>query len=217
MIKAVLFDFDDTLGNREAYSHQTYIQRIEELMPDEDPWLKECAVQLCLIYDQHGDVQKSYVRERLLAETGIDLGEDLKAYWAKHQCENAELYPDALPTLLSLRERGYKTGIITNGESHNQHRKIERCGADKAVDVIVVSGDTPYKKPQKEIFVMAAEQLGLACEECAFVGDMFNNDICGAYRAGMKPIWIWPHGDRYASFADVLQIRHLSDLLGIFK
>ena len=215
-IKAILFDFDDTLGNREEYSHRTYIQRINEKAPDADPWLKEIAVQSALIYDQHGEARKSYVREQVLAKTGIDLGEDFTSYWAHHQCENALLYDDAMPTLRELKNRGYLLGILTNGDSYCQHRKVERCGLEEIMDAITVSGDTDTAKPDPEIFRMTAEKLGVRPEECAFVGDMYSRDIYGAHLAGMEPVWIWPHGTRFTSLDEVTVIRHLSDLTDLY-
>ena len=216
MIKAILFDFDDTLGNREEYSHRTYVQRMEEVCPDGDPWLKEVAVQSALIYDQHGEAPKTYVRDRVLETTGIDLGEDFTEYWAAHQCENTVLYDDAVPVLKELRNRGYLLGILTNGESYSQHRKVERCGLTELVDAVTVSGDTDTKKPDPKIFHMTAEKLGLKPEECAFVGDMYSRDVYGAHLAGMKPVWIWPHGDRRTDLDEVIRIRSLSELTNLF-
>lgn len=216
-IKAVLFDFDDTLGDREEYSHRTYVERINEVMPDADPWLKETAVQMALIADQHGDVPKEYVRERLLKLLDVDLGEDFDAYWPRHQCEHVVLYDDAVSTIDELKRRGYLVGILTNGDSYGQHRKIDNSGLRDKMDVITVSGDTDTRKPDPEIFVMTAEKLGLKPEECAFVGDMFRNDVYGAHLAGMLPVWIWPHNSRDVRFSDTLQIHRLSELLDLFK
>lgn len=215
-IKAILFDFDDTLGNREEYSHHTYIQRLDEILPDGDPWLKEVAVQNALIYDQHGEAPKSYVRDMILNGMGIDLGEHFTEYWAEHQCENAVLYDDAMPTLEELKKRGYLLGVLTNGVSYSQHRKVEKCGLVPLMDAVVVSGDTDTKKPDPKIFRMTAEKLGVKPEECAFVGDMYSRDIYGAHLAGMKPVWIWPHGDRYTAMPEVTRIFHLSDLLDLY-
>lgn len=215
-IKAILFDFDDTLGNREEYTHRTYSKRIDEILPDADPWYREQIIQQCLIYDQHGEVRKDYIRGKILEVYGIDLGEAFPAYWADHQWRNAVLYDEAIPVLTELKKRGYKTGVITNGNSFNQHRKVEATGLVQYLDVLVVSGDIDLPKPDPAIFRYGADMLGLKCEECAYVGDMFRNDICGAYGAGMMPVWIWPHNpDRYAD-VPVTKIRTLSDLLDLF-
>ncbi|MBQ9328213.1 MAG: HAD family hydrolase [Solobacterium sp.] len=215
-IKAVIFDFDDTLGNREDYSHRTYIQRIEEVMPDADPWLKETVIQMCLIYDQHGDINKHFVRKRLLETMGIDLGEDIQDYWMSHQCENVVLYPEARSTIEELKARGYLVGVLSNGDSYGQHRKLNRSGIEDLLDVLVVSGDTDTKKPDPKIFIETAEKLGVLPEECIYVGDSFRNDIYGSHLAGMTPVWVWPHGDRYTDL-DILRISKLSELLDVLK
>ena len=216
-IKAILFDFDDTLGDRETYTHRTYCGKMDEILPDMDPWYREAVIQQCLIYDQHGDVPKRYIRDMILEKFGIDFGEDFQDYWRIHQPMNVVLYEDAVDTILELKKRGYKVGILTNGESHSQRSKVVSTGLIDLVDALTISGETDTRKPEPEIFRLTAEKLGLKPEECAFVGDMFKNDVYGAHRAGMLPIWIWPHSVRRFTEVDVLRIQHLSELLDLFQ
>lgn len=216
-IKAVLFDFDDTLGDRERYTHMTYSQRIDTLLPDADPWVREMIIQQCLICDQHGDVPKEYIRDVVLSRTGVDLGDDFSEFWRREQCKNTVLYPDALDTLKQLRKRGYQTGIITNGDAESQRCKVESTIPSELIDVLIISGEAGIRKPEEGIFQIAAAKLGRKTEECAFVGDMFRNDVYGANQAGMMPIWIWPHSkERYAEVS-VTRIHHIHDLLDIFS
>ena len=216
-IKAILFDFDDTLGDRETYTHRTYCGKIDEILPDAEPWYREAVIQQCLIYDQHGDVPKGYIRDMILEKFGIDFGADFPAYWRIHQPMNVVLYEDAIDTILELKKRGYKVGILTNGESDSQRTKVVSTGLIDLIDALTVSGDTNTRKPEPEIFRLTAEKLGLKPEECAFVGDMFRNDVYGAHRAGMLPIWIWPHSERRYAEVDAIRIQHLSQLLDLFK
>lgn len=51
-------------------------------------------------------------------------------------------------------------------------------------------GDYGIQKPDRRIFEIAAERLGLPVSEIAFVGDTFYKDISGAIRAGMMPVWM---------------------------
>ncbi len=51
------------------------------------------------------------------------------------------LLPDAVPVLEELRRQGYKTGVITNGPSRLQHRKLDVSGLRPLLDIAVVSGD----------------------------------------------------------------------------
>ena len=80
-IKAIIFDFDDTLGDREKYSYRTFCEVLDRVCPGLDPWDREMVLQHMMILDQHGEVNRSYVRNGILEKFGIDLGENLHEYW----------------------------------------------------------------------------------------------------------------------------------------
>jgi putative hydrolase of the HAD superfamily len=99
--------------------------------------------------------------------------------------------------LVELRVRGYRLGVITNGEDWSQMRKLRVTGLVSLLDLIVISGNEQIKKPDPQIFLRAAERLAVRPEECAFVGDHARNDIYGAGAVGMRTIWypgdqVWP-------------------------
>lgn len=66
--------------------------------------------------------------------------------------EYSTLFPDAVDTLKALRNKGYLLGIITNGPSVLQNRKLDVCALRPLVDLCVVSGDENLHKPDPEIF-----------------------------------------------------------------
>lgn len=104
------------------------------------------------------------------------------------------IFPDAPKLLTELHKRGIKTGVITNGPSVLQHTKMNNSGLLPYLDILVVSGDYDFAKPQPEIFIYTAEKLGLKPSECIYVGDHPVNDIKGALSAGMKAVrmnWGW--------------------------
>ena len=102
--------------------------------------------------------------------------------------------PDGGPLSSVGRKRGFKTGVITNGPSVLQHTKMENSGLLPYMDILVVSGDLEFAKPQPEIFEYTASKLGLKTEDCIYVGDHPVNDIQGALSAGMHALrmnWGW--------------------------
>ena len=113
------------------------------------------------------------------------------------------------------KQRGYRLGILTNGPSYGQRAKVRKSGLEDLLDAVVVSGETDCAKPDPRIFEMIAEMLSLPTAQCAYVGDMFRNDIYGAHLAGMVPVWFWPHGPREVS-VEVRRIQSLTDLLDLF-
>ena len=215
-IKAVFFDYDNTLGNRYLSSYNTYKELITEYRPDllEDPLLVEALLQDMTTYDQFGNVATDYVLKRVQGKYGITF--DLKdpyRWWNDTHCKNAVLWEDTMPTLEKLKEK-YKLGIITNGDAYGQSTKIRITKLDIIVDDFVVSGEIGIHKPDKRIFETACRRLDVKTEESVYVGDTFGNDILGAVRAGMIPIWIWPDQVR-EMHTEIIRIQKFSDLLDI--
>lgn len=66
--------------------------------------------------------------------------------------EYSTLFSDAVPVLKELRRRGFRLGIITNGPSVQQNRKLDVSGVRPYMDIAVVSGDEQVHKPDPEIF-----------------------------------------------------------------
>ena len=104
------------------------------------------------------------------------------------------IFEHTVPLLKELKKRGLLVGVITNGPSYLQNHKMDESGLREYCDIVVVSGDLGVHKPDKRIFELTAERLGLKCEECVYVGDHPINDIQGALSSGMSAIrmnWGW--------------------------
>jgi putative hydrolase of the HAD superfamily len=95
--------------------------------------------------------------------------------------------------LARVRHR-WRVGIVTNGMSHVQARKIEALGLDVRVDAIVYATDLGPGKPDPEPFLEAARRLNVPVSRCVFIGDDPRCDIAGAIRVGMRVIHV-RHGE----------------------
>lgn len=218
MIKAILFDFDDTLGNREVYAYDAYTEAVNNSVGSDDALLVESMVQSCMIYDQFGNTNKDYVDERIFKQYGVHLAKGeyccFNEWWKHNLNRFATLFDGSKEVLLTLKKRGYKLGVITNGASVSQHGKLQNTGIEELFDVVVVSGDVGIRKPDVRIFELAAKKLNVSCSECVFVGDTFDKDILGASKAGMEPIFIYTHGMRkcMVPFTKISDIKELIEL-----
>lgn len=212
-IKAVFFDFDDTLGDREKYAYDCARKILKENTDISDSILFEAILQDWMLWDEKGNVKKTYVQSMLKKKYGIKLPyDDFDAYWDENLWKYCVPFEDAKDTLEYLQMK-YVLGIITNGPSKGQRNKLVKAGLDGFFDMkyVVVSGDYDYQKPDKRLFLQACSNLGVKPEESVYVGDIYANDILGSYNAGMTPIWIWTAGDRKQS-TSVLTIHRISDL-----
>ena len=100
---------------------------------------------------------------------------------------------DAYDVLETLKTRGFKLGLITNGTERSQMGKIERLDLHAYFETIVISETTGIKKPDPEIFKMALNDLNLKASEAYYVGDHPTNDIAGAETIGITGIWLSGH------------------------
>lgn len=102
------------------------------------------------------------------------------------------LIPDMETTFDYCKSQGIKIGIITNGPALHQQNKIEQLGLHQWIpsENMFISGKEKVAKPDKKIFDLAKDKMGLVSEQVYFVGDSFDNDVIGAKNAGLKSIWI---------------------------
>ena len=94
-------------------------------------------------------------------------------------------FPCTVPTLEILKKRGYRLGIITNGDPLSQNVKIDAAGIRDYFDTILVSKAVGISKPNSEIYELAMEMLGAEKNTTLFVGDNPKTDIMGARNTGI--------------------------------
>ena len=88
-------------------------------------------------------------------------------------------------TLQAARSAGLAVGILTNGPSAWQRRKLELTGIGDDVDAVAISAELGVAKPDPAAFHRACELLGVAPAHTAMVGDSEPFDIAGARAAGL--------------------------------
>ena len=99
-------------------------------------------------------------------------------------------YDFAIPVLKEIKNMGIKTGLITNGTPELQYFKIKSLDMEDCFDEVIVSGETPYEKPDARIFQLMAEKLEIEANEMLYIGDHPLNDIDGSRNAGCIPVWV---------------------------
>lgn len=84
----------------------------------------------------------------------------------------------------AAHEAGVRTGLISNSWGRTIY---DPALMDELFDVVVISGDVGLHKPLPEIYLLAAERLGVPVETCVFVDDLREN-VEGAERVGMTGV-----------------------------
>lgn len=198
MIRAILFDLDNTLLDRSS-GFREFAQRFAGKYADVPQDQRLRWIERLIELDEDGYKNKPQLFRELPEQLPCrnHAGwEELYAFYEREYVQCATPMCGAKELLAALRPY-YRLGIVTNGVDRIQRGKIDIAGIEKWFESIVVSESAGIKKPHPDIFSQALRELGVSPVETLYVGDHPLNDIQGAYFSGMKSIWLkrvqpWP-------------------------
>jgi putative hydrolase of the HAD superfamily len=207
MVRAVLFDLDDTLFDHRGCA-RTALERLhaahacfraatfEQFERCHAELLEELHREVLAGRRRLDDARRERFR-RLFERSGVTPDDELvhgaameyrRGYLAARQ---AIAGAAALLPLVRARAR---VGVVSNNLLEEQREKIRHCELEPHVDVLVVSEEAGVSKPDPRIFHLALERLGCAAGDAVMIGDSWSADIAGARAAGIRPVWFNPLG-----------------------
>jgi putative hydrolase of the HAD superfamily len=228
MIKALLFDFFNTLSHYEPPREQMYIDTCKKhgIHLDKLKLYRSLPYADAMYRDEN---QKSPVTERpekeqmaffihyitvALKGAGVEINDEI-AMEILHKMKTTKwefrLFDDVLPTLKLLRERKFITGLISN-VGQEADRTFSDVGLKQYLDFYVTSFETGHDKPDPEIFLAALEKAGVGPDEALYTGDNYEQDVLGARGVGMQTLLL-DRNDWFSDINDCIRIKDLSEVL----
>ncbi len=218
--KGILFDLWGTLVyNVPRYKREDYDLIAQKIgRPTEEIWKKWGSYSKGAL---RGDLKSGEERARLvLAELGgpPEVAADMAHYEAENLSGKVQFFEGVPEMLASLRQRGYKTCLISNC-NYLTPAVVERLGIPAMLDEVILSCLVNMVKPEKAIYQLAASRLGLPIQDCLFVGDGGDGELDGARDTGCKvalvaqerghayrfPQKVYPYDIRLNKITDLLQ------------
>lgn len=160
----------------------------------------------------HGVVQDVFHRVGMIRKFDDYFEEVFRAFAG---IRGWELYPETREALQSLRKAGFILGIISNFDS----RILTVCTdleIFEYLDSIQISSREGAAKPDPQIFRKALQHHGLLPREAVHVGDSLEDDVRGAGKAGLIPIYLMRDQDQDKP-EGVVSIHNLTEILSWVK
>jgi HAD superfamily hydrolase (TIGR01549 family) len=110
----------------------------------------------------------------------------LRRFWA---LENWAVFPDVVPAIRRLRERGVRVLALSNASSELV-TFLEQIGLAPYLNPMIVSAIEGTRKPDRRIFQRALDRAGVTAGQAVHVGDMYVEDVLGASGLGIRPYLI---------------------------
>lgn len=178
MVKAVIFDLDDTLISERQYIESGF-RHIAKILSSRLGKDEEIAFQLLL--QLLGENPKN-VFNRFLDKIGVSCSEkfirELVEEYRSH-VPTIDLFDDVLLCLEFLRKKEIKLGIITDGHSTGQKQKLNAIKAYNYFDEIIITDElgTEFWKPHPRSFEIMRTRLNVKFDEMFYVGDNPEKDF----------------------------------------
>ena len=193
MIKAVIFDFDNTLMDFMKMK-QAAVESAAAAMIDAGlPYAKQEMVdKIYKVYWKEGIEDQNIFDKVLMKEFGkIDykiLASGIIGYRRAKEGTLA-LYPHVQLTLTALVRQGLKLAVVSDAPRLPVWLRICGLGLQHYFDVVVTSEDSGFKKPHAKSFLMALDRLGVQRSEALMIGDWPERDMVGAKGVGLKTVF----------------------------
>ena len=201
-MKGIIFDIDDTLYCRQDMLLKAAETVLGIAIPDWHEFMR--------IFYEKSDVNMSLLESGKVSTHDINgwrYNETFRLLGLPYEQEDGGKAADAYIDLQSRMKvsdnmaavldklssaPGIKIAILTAGESKHQWNKVDMLGLDRWFDRnnIIVTGETPYTKPDIELFRMLEKHLDLDPSDLWMIGDSYKHDIKGALDAGWHALWI---------------------------
>jgi HAD superfamily hydrolase (TIGR01549 family) len=223
VVRAVLFDLDDTL-----FDHQHCARASLHALHDSHACLRGRSFEE--IEHAHAGLLEELHREVTLGRLDIDtarrerfrrlflsVGErasetlvrDAAAEYRRVYVAARRSVAGAAALLAHTRARAAVV-IVSNNVLEEQQHKLRHCGLDLLIDALVVSAEDGISKPDPAIFLRALARVDSTPETAVMVGDSWAADIAGARAAGIRAVWFNRHGLARPEVADdVVELRSL--------
>ncbi|MCL4399062.1 HAD family phosphatase [Candidatus Parvarchaeota archaeon] len=189
VIKAVIFDLNGTLIDDSEIINEAWRSAAGSI-----------GIRLPVDFDfiRRGLTSSDIITKILKVTNAEEMYALLKrrSYEINKNIDRSLLFPDVIPALDKLKQKHKNIAIASSMEPNLIERLLELTGLKSYVDGVASSKEVKNGKPAPDVFLLAADRLGLGPGECMAVGDS-PNDILAGKAAGMISIFLSRKNEKF--------------------
>jgi len=148
--------------------------------------------------ERYPEVDIEIVFRNLLKKEGLDnpfLAESCCKLFRVLSREYFQLFPDSVPVLQEMRQKGYQLGVISDAQKVFCLDEGKMLGLSPFFSRIIMSTHLGFRKPDPRIFIVACTLLKIPPMEAVYIGNDPETDIGGAKGVGMRAILLDRKGE----------------------
>ncbi len=204
-LKWIFFDLDDTLFDFTSASLIS-LRKLYEETPDiqsrfssPEAFIDEYHIHNKRMWQLHesGQISADFLKPERFRLTIAPEREDEETrnamralndryLWLLGECKSPM---EGAKELLEMLSKKYLIGVLTNGFTEVQYRKLRSTGLDRYIQRMVISDEIGIQKPDSRLFRYAEQETGATPESTIMIGDNPDNDIQGSLDAGWQAIY----------------------------
>ncbi|MEA3283593.1 MAG: HAD-IA family hydrolase [Synergistota bacterium] len=218
MIRAVIFDLDDTLFPEKEYIESGY-RHIAKII--KKTWKIDENKTSSLLWEFYKENPKK-VFNRLLEAEGIQCTEKAISFLVEEYRSHKpkiSFYSDVIPFLDFLNHKKIKKGIITDGYAVTQQRKLEALNAYDIFEKIIITDELgrEFWKPHPKPFEIMSKELAIDFNNMMYIGDnpekdFYINKIYPIATARINRDGIYKEKKYLNNIKETYSIKNLNDL-----
>jgi HAD superfamily hydrolase (TIGR01509 family) len=181
-IRAVIFDMDGVIVDSEPYSMQALVDTLRQygVEPTENDLRRSYGRRV------RDDFVDYFSRYRVTADVHIAIAHKHARYYHL-AAGHLRPFPGVMPLLKRLRHCGYRLALASSGDRVKVAFGMQALGLNGIFEAVVSGDDVTHSKPDPEIYLTAAQRVGIPPAACIAIEDA-PAGVEAAKRAGMRCI-----------------------------